>query len=703
MPSMTLSPQPQVQLKQSPQHWVHRCRQSSMADTRAAKRACTANAEESYSTLPSWRRIFHKLKIQEHMQIMLKLMMGLSIPLMFILRQILSMMMKVCDAEEMDVMKDMMDNMVTEAKEMEKGRHRRTSKSSRSTGSFEWISQASGSSTAPAKSRSSRRDKKVEMNSPTSSPTPSNLQETCYCGLPVVELICRKEGPNFQRKSLRCPRIHHPNQCEYFMWIESTKAKQYQRMNHDPRAEDHGASMQHKSKHKGAKKRYETSSSEESSSSEGTHAPGPRQSGAQPSHRAPHQECSHQWNRRGTNAYQRVKTATSFATRTNRPFPQLGSSGESPGRQEEGASSSSQPMTLRSGVRKRMLGLLQQKIHELENQPPSDADVEMKIIPQDYEEIMQLRLIGEVFSPDRFVCRASKYGLIPGKAFDLTLGDQFLNASERQKCLKHIRENHYGLIVVTPPCTMYSLLQYLGSGRSKESLEHDPVFQEKLQQANVLMTFAAFICKTQMQLGGAFLFEQPWAATSWRLPCIRNLLNSNKTILVRTDQCMFGQQDSQGYPIRKRKGFMTNDANIAKVLRRTCRQQHEHQPCTGAVRGMSRAFKAARYTSKMVNAILRAWSRTVNEDECPSSIDIHAYEWINQEPEPRSVLVQHRLQSRFNPEENHECFVVDPTELSVPVVPDVLNQPLHMFPSEVHPLKQLTEEEVEAVQNLSPQ
>ena len=143
----------------------------------------------------------------------------------------------------------------------------------------------------------------------------------------------------------------------------------------------------------------------------------------------------------------------------------------------------------------------------------------------------------------------------PGKAFDLCLGDQFLCPKQRKKCLDHVINNPYDFIVVTPPCTMFSMLQYLGLGKSRESCMNAPEFQRRYHEACVLLNFAVLICNIQSRRDRYFLFEQPWNAVSWNEACVRKLLNAPATHLVRTDQCMFGQKDLANNPIRKRTGF----------------------------------------------------------------------------------------------------------------------------------------------------
>lgn len=115
-------------------------------------------------------------------------------------------------------------------------------------------------------------------------------------------------------------------------------------------------------------------------------------------------------------------------------------------------------------------------------------------------------------------------------------------------------KNDYGLVVVTPPCTLFSVLQFLGIGRSKESCLKDPEFQRRYAEAKVLLDFASIVCQLQIKKGRSFLFEQPWNARSWQERSIRDLLTQSQNILVRTDQCMFHQRDNQNQIIKKRTG-----------------------------------------------------------------------------------------------------------------------------------------------------
>ena len=166
---------------------------------------------------------------------------------------------------------------------------------------------------------------------------------------------------------------------------------------------------------------------------------------------------------------------------------------------------------------------------------------EMPGTPTDDElhEIFQLIRIGEVFSNPRFTQRAPKHGLFGGRAFDLQLGDDWLVPSNRKACLQHLRTENYDFVAVSPPCEMFSMLQFLAQGRSKEQLQHDDHYQKKFQEAMILLTFGITVCPDQQIRGKLYMFEHPWSAMSWRQNVIQRVLRLPSTYVARTDQCCF--------------------------------------------------------------------------------------------------------------------------------------------------------------------
>jgi len=285
---------------------------SAMTDSqenRGSKRVCTASTDPDSKILPLWRRMCNKLMIQQHLVVTMKLMIGMAMPLMFLLKQVLLMMMRVADVEEMEIMQDLMSNMVTEKKQVEKGYKSKKKSSKESVESFELISECS---TAPSRQKDKgRRSQVSQMSAGTSSSSVDprsnafHLDQSCFCGLMPIQYTCRKEGRNFMRQFLRCPKQPESgSQCKFFQWIEDTKAQEYKRMYHQR------ATLERSPKHKNTKS-MSSRPLEIDSSSSGTEEPVARQSPPavhkiRGSKQGGH--CHHDWNHRGSNAYQKMRT-----------------------------------------------------------------------------------------------------------------------------------------------------------------------------------------------------------------------------------------------------------------------------------------------------------------------------------------------------------------------------------------------------------
>lgn len=265
-------------------------------------------------------------------------------------------------------------------------------------------------------------------------------------------------------------------------------------------------------------------------------------------------------------------------------------------------STCTQIQTVKHGVRKRLLGELNQAIRSIEDNSHS-SDSPTPVCHDAYH----IRMIGEVFSVPRFSARASAHDLTAGQSFDLELGHNFLCPSARQQCIHHLRERRYGLVTVSSPCTLFSNLQFLAKGKTKEECFKDPIFLAKYKDALTLLHFGITVCHLQIKSGCTFLFEQPWNASSWKQANVKQLLNTPGVQLVRTDQCAFGQCDLNGDLIRKRTGFATNCAEIARRLRRSCPGNHKHVHCIGTCHGQARASQASKYSRKLVDAVLKGY------------------------------------------------------------------------------------------------
>ena len=208
--------------------------------------------------------------------------------------------------------------------------------------------------------------------------------------------------------------------------------------------------------------------------------------------------------------------------------------------------------------------------------------------------------LAELFCPGRFAEVASAFHLIPGTAFDLRIGWDLCTAHGRQECWQQLHREMPLVVIGSPPCSSFSVLQAL----NKDTDKRRAAMKEGLR----FVQFCCSVYRWQLDRGAGFLHEHPWAASSFQLPCIQDLRRRTEVQLVRCDQCAFGQaawhQGPSGWEwrlARKRTGFLTNIPEIASTLNRKCDGSHEHASLFGGT-----ARPTERYPPKLVAAILKA-------------------------------------------------------------------------------------------------
>ena len=170
--------------------------------------------------------------------------------------------------------------------------------------------------------------------------------------------------------------------------------------------------------------------------------------------------------------------------------------------------------------------------------------------------------LAEAYSPARFQQRAGAFGLSAGVAMDLRLGWDLGLEADKVKALKRLSVEKPHLLILSLMCLTFSQLQALNTKPDRQA--------ELLEQGTHLLEFACSLAGSQVERGGRFLFEHPWAATLRNEPCLQELLAIDGRRRVRCDQCQFGMTlvDDAGNvgPARKATGFMTNDEYIAGAV-----------------------------------------------------------------------------------------------------------------------------------------
>ena len=212
--------------------------------------------------------------------------------------------------------------------------------------------------------------------------------------------------------------------------------------------------------------------------------------------------------------------------------------------------------------------------------------------------------ITEVFSPERVAQVARRYGLVAGTSFDLTNGWDFTLEDHKRKAWMKIREESPYLLIGSPPCTYFSMLQELNIAQHKDK----PGWLEKheMEKAKAVkhIEFCCSLYKYQLEQGRHFLHEHPWTAKSWNLDCIDKIMKHPAVGTTQTHMCRFlmtthiEHRGGEVGLVKKPTGFMSSSPYVLTELDRKCLGGHEHIPLVGG-----RAAGAAIYPQELCEAI----------------------------------------------------------------------------------------------------
>ena len=168
----------------------------------------------------------------------------------------------------------------------------------------------------------------------------------------------------------------------------------------------------------------------------------------------------------------------------------------------------------------------------------------------------------QVDSPPRMCEMAEKLNMKGGFSLDLTTKDENGQAWDlsqqffRTKALKLLEEVKPMLLVVCPPCTMFSTMQIVIIAKMGEA-----DVKTCTEAAVSHFAFAVLLCIRQSHAGRSFVIEHPVGASSWALRLRNLLVQCPNTRSVNFDFCMLDMKssDNQGEaPAKKRTKVVTN-------------------------------------------------------------------------------------------------------------------------------------------------
>ena len=196
----------------------------------------------------------------------------------------------------------------------------------------------------------------------------------------------------------------------------------------------------------------------------------------------------------------------------------------------------------------------------------------------------------ELYSPPRVLAaslkaRASIAATVLGLfSLDIMTGWNFDVEELKTLSLQVLTVVTVPFLYLSPPCTMFSSLQVLWN-RHRMPQE---VWDRRWQQSVAWVEHAMAAIRIQLDKGMRFMFEHPSRASSWRLACVQDIMSRPNIYCISFDMCAFDMRSPLGQLVKKRTIIMTNDSNLATLLRsRQCSKDHEHRRIEGSELGHS--------------------------------------------------------------------------------------------------------------------
>ena len=260
-----------------------------------------------------------------------------------------------------------------------------------------------------------------------------------------------------------------------------------------------------------------------------------------------------------------------------------------------------------------------------------DDNVDENMEVEDQEEAMRVLMslgmpherakapVLEIYSPPRVTAAAGDHqnlGMIPGFALDITTNDSegqpydFDIPEQREKARRLLTEHRPFLLIGSPMCTAFSIIQALNWGRM-DAKDKDKI----IERAATHLHFCLELYKLQAKAGRYYLHEHPASATSWRDTKVKKFIERSDTLTTVMHMCQYGMMsrrpDGTIGPVYKPTKWMSNSPQtIARLFRRCSRGQHQRVHLLGG-----RAAGAAVYPPDLCLQILQGIRDQMQHDD----------------------------------------------------------------------------------------
>ena len=107
----------------------------------------------------------------------------------------------------------------------------------------------------------------------------------------------------------------------------------------------------------------------------------------------------------------------------------------------------------------------------------------------------------------------------------------------QQRVIRRIIETQAVLVILSPPSTKFSMLQ--APNLHINGPEWAAAFSVEKEKAIAHIECSMELAKLQIARGACFVFKHPAHATSWELPCIKEVMSMTGVEPVVGDMCMY--------------------------------------------------------------------------------------------------------------------------------------------------------------------
>lgn len=212
----------------------------------------------------------------------------------------------------------------------------------------------------------------------------------------------------------------------------------------------------------------------------------------------------------------------------------------------------------------------------------------------------------EVYSPPRVNIAVRRRGLAANVSLDLLTGCDLSTFQGRRECMDKLQMHQPLVLLVCPPCTMYSPLQALFNLHKM-----DPeTLAMRWAEAHGHLDFSMFLCKYQRRRRRYFIFEHPQRASSWTRPSVEEEASQPSAQKTTWDQCQTGLRtpDEAQVPIKKRTTILSNLPAVHHLFsplqcNGSCGQ---HQHIEGSINGISLSHWCQMYPAPMCEKLAEA-------------------------------------------------------------------------------------------------